>query len=87
MNKHNYLERIKLLKQESEKAKIEVITMGKPIQMVGIVQDISNAKLIEFKKLIDRGAELERMNEALHREDCLKLQRGQVKTVARFLNL
>ena len=33
------------------------------------VQDISNAKLMEFKKLIDRGAELERMNEALHRED------------------
>mgnify|MGYP006885609255 FL=1 len=51
------------------------------------MQDISNAKLMEFKKLIDRGAELERMNEALHREDCLKLQRGQVKTVARFLNL
>lgn len=51
------------------------------------VQDISNAKLMEFKKLIDRGAELERMNEALYREDCLKLQRGQVKTVARFLNL
>ena len=24
---------------------------------------------MEFKKLIDRGAELERMNEALHRED------------------
>lgn len=33
------------------------------------MQDISNAKLMEFKKLIDRGAELERMNEALHRED------------------
>lgn len=33
------------------------------------MQDISNTKLIEFKKLIDRGAELERMNEALHRED------------------
>lgn len=31
------------------------------------MQDISNAKLMEFKKLIDRGAELERMNEALHR--------------------
>lgn len=24
---------------------------------------------MEFKKLIDRGAELERMNEALHREE------------------
>ena len=33
------------------------------------MQDISNAKLMDFKKLIDRGAELERMNEALHRED------------------
>lgn len=33
------------------------------------MQDISNAKLMEFKKLIDRGAELERIEEALHRED------------------
>lgn len=34
------------------------------------MQDISNAKLMKFKKLIDRGGgELERMNEALHRED------------------
>lgn len=57
------------------------------LKKIIFVQDISNAKLREFKKFIDRGAELERMNEALHREDCLKLQRGQVKTVARFLNL
>ena len=33
------------------------------------MQDISNAKLMEFKKLIDRGAELERMTDALHREE------------------
>lgn len=33
---------VKLLKQESEKGKIEVITLEKPIQMVGIVQEISN---------------------------------------------
>ena len=34
------------------------------LKMIIFVQDISNAKLMEFKKLIDRGAELERMNEA-----------------------
>lgn len=39
------------------------------LKKIIFVQDISNAKLMEFKKLIDRGAELERMNEALHRED------------------
>ena len=39
------------------------------LKKIIFVQDISNAKLMEFKKLIDRGAELERMNEALHREE------------------
>lgn len=39
------------------------------LKKIIFVQDISNTKLMEFKKLIDRGAELERMIEALHRED------------------
>ena len=38
------------------------------LKKIIFVQDISNAKLMEFKKLIDREAELERMNEALHRQ-------------------
>ena len=42
---------------------------GISLKKIIFVQDISNTKLMEFKKLIDRGAELERMNEALHRED------------------
>ena len=39
------------------------------LKKIIFVQDISNAKLMEFKKLIDRGAELELMNEPLHIEE------------------
>ena len=55
------------------------------LKKIIFMQDISNAKLMEFKKLIDRGAELKRMKLFIEKILSLTLFMVGVESVSQSL--